>query len=139
MPANPCRSCLREFNFTDDVRRVVVDAEEVDAVRFVVFENRFMSTADLKSLVYRQQEGHQSHMRPVGETVLFYMRAVKLIARVSVHDLLLKSAERYKGEMPLVATEYMIDGSRISLATLISRETRSCLALAARGPSRPIL
>ena len=83
--------------------------------------------ADLKAQVAANQKGinliHGLFEEYQRETVLFYMRAVKKTAEVAVRDLLRKTADKHKGELPLTAVDYMDDGSRIQLSISIDAES----------------
>ncbi|KAH8901763.1 hypothetical protein GQ53DRAFT_851912 [Thozetella sp. PMI_491] len=82
--------------------------------------------ADLKAQVAANQKGINLIKGLFEEydrsTVLFYMRAVKSTAEAAVRDLLKKTAEKYKGQLPLTATDYMDDGSPIKLSIDINGE-----------------
>lgn len=82
--------------------------------------------ADLKAQVAANQKGinliqglFEEYQR---DTVLFYMRAVKKTAEVAVRDLLKKTAQKYDGQLPLTAVDYMDDGSRIKLSISIDEK-----------------
>ena len=82
--------------------------------------------ADLKAQVAANQKGisliHGLFEEYQRDTVLFYMRAVKKTAEDAVRDLLRKTAEKYEGQLPLTAVDYMDDGSKISLSISIDAE-----------------
>ncbi|SPO01043.1 related to 5-oxo-L-prolinase [Cephalotrichum gorgonifer] len=82
--------------------------------------------ADLKAQVAANQKGisliHGLFEEYQRETVLFYMRAVKQTAAVAVRDLLRRTAEKFKGQLPLTAVDYMDDGSQIALSVSIDAE-----------------
>ena len=82
--------------------------------------------ADLKAQVAANQKGihliHGLFEEYERQTVLFYMRAVKKTAAVAVRDLLKATAQKFKGQMPLTAVDYMDDGNPIKLSISIDEE-----------------
>jgi 5-oxoprolinase (ATP-hydrolysing) len=80
--------------------------------------------ADLKAQIAANQKGihliHSLFDEYERETVLFYMRAVKKTAATAVCALLKETAQKFKGELPLTAVDYMDDGSAIKLSIDIS-------------------
>ncbi|RDW77634.1 hypothetical protein BP6252_05687 [Coleophoma cylindrospora] len=61
------------------------------------------------------------------DTVLFYMRAVKRTAELAVRKLLRETAEKYAGKLPLVAVDYMDDGTPLKLTVTIDAEKGEAL------------
>lgn len=82
--------------------------------------------ADLKAQVAANQLGislvknlFQEYGR---DTVLFYMHAVKKTAELAVRKLLRDTAEKFTGQLPLVAVDYMDDGTAIKLTVSIDAD-----------------
>lgn len=95
--------------------------------------------ADLKAQVAANQKGinliHKLFEEYRRETVLFYMRAVKKTAEVAVRDLLKKTAQKYKHDLPLTALDYMDDGSPIKLSISIDEnESTAVFDFTGTGP-----
>ncbi|ODV96269.1 hypothetical protein PACTADRAFT_85065 [Pachysolen tannophilus NRRL Y-2460] len=61
------------------------------------------------------------------ETVLFYMRNVKRTAELAVREFLKKFAAENKHRLPLIAEDYMDDGTKIKVTIDINEETGSAI------------
>lgn len=89
------------------------------------------NVSDLKAQIASNQRGinllKELFNEYGSETVLFYMRNVKRTAELAVRDFLKKYAVSKRGQLPLVAEDYMDDGTKIKVTIDINEEDGSAV------------
>ena len=89
------------------------------------------NVVDLKAQIASNQRGikllQELFLEYGGETVLFYLRNVRKAAEIAVRDFLQKYYAENKSRLPLVASDYMDDGSEICVNIKINGDEGSAV------------
>lgn len=87
--------------------------------------------SDLKAQIASNQRGinllKELFAEYGSETVLFYMKSIKKTAEIAVRNFLKQYASENRDKLPLIATDYMDDGSKITVKIDINEEDGSAV------------